>query len=37
VPYNIELAIKQATDEDMPNLEPYANELRTAKYRGAVA
>ena len=37
VPYDIELAIKQAADEDMPSLEPYANELRTAKYRGAVA
>lgn len=37
VPYNIELAIQQAADEDMPSLEPYANELRTAKYRGAVA
>jgi predicted phosphodiesterase len=37
VPYDIELAIKQAADEEMPSLEPYANELRTAKYRGAVA
>lgn len=37
VPYDIELAIRQATDEDMPSLEPYAHELRTAKYRGARA
>jgi len=37
VPYDIELAIKQAADEKMPSLEPYANELRTAKYRGTVA
>jgi protein phosphatase len=37
VPYDIELAIKQAADENMPSLEPYANELRTAKYRGTVA
>lgn len=37
VPYDIELAIKQAADENMPSLEPYANELRTATYRGAVA
>jgi predicted phosphodiesterase len=37
VPYDIELAIQQAADEHMPSLEPYANELRTAKYRGAVA
>jgi protein phosphatase len=37
VPYDIELAIKQAADENMPSLEPYANELRTAQYRGVVA
>jgi protein phosphatase len=37
VPYDIELAIRQATDEDMPSLEPYAHELRTAQYRGAGA
>jgi hypothetical protein len=37
VPYDIELAIKQAKDEGMPDLEPYENELRTARYRGAVA
>jgi protein phosphatase len=35
VPYDIELAIKQARDEEMPDLEPYENELRTARYRGA--
>ncbi|MFC1532375.1 metallophosphoesterase family protein [Thermodesulfobacteriota bacterium] len=34
VPYDIELAIKQAEDEDMPDLESYANELRTGRYRG---
>ena len=33
VPYDIELAIKQARDEQMPDLEPYENELRTARYR----
>lgn len=34
VPYDIELAIQQAKDENMPSLEAYANELRTAQYRG---
>ncbi|MRN52590.1 metallophosphoesterase family protein [Paenibacillus monticola] len=34
VPYDIELAIQQAVDVDMPMLEPYMKELRTAKYRG---
>lgn len=34
VPYDIELAIQQAAAEDMPDFEPYANELRTARYRG---
>lgn len=34
VPYDIELAIQQAIDVDMPMLEPYMKELRTAKYRG---
>jgi protein phosphatase len=34
VPYDIELAIRQARDENMPSLEPYAHELRTAQYRG---
>jgi protein phosphatase len=37
VPYDIELAIGQARDEGMPDLEPYENELRTARYRGAVS
>ena len=37
VPYDIELAIRQAQDEDMPELDLYANELRTARYRGAGA
>jgi protein phosphatase len=37
VPYDIELAIQQAAAEDMPELEAYANELRTARYRGAAA
>jgi protein phosphatase len=35
VPYDIELAIQQAAAEHMPELEAYANELRTARYRGA--
>jgi diadenosine tetraphosphatase ApaH/serine/threonine PP2A family protein phosphatase len=35
VPYDIELAIKQAEEEQMPALEAYAKELRTAQYRGA--
>lgn len=34
VPYDIDLAIKQAKDSDMPELEPYIQELRTAKFRG---
>jgi protein phosphatase len=34
VPYDIELAIKQATDEGMPDLDAYVLELRTAQYRG---
>lgn len=34
VPYNIERAIRDAADEDMPDLEPYASELRTSRYRG---
>jgi len=37
VPYDIELAIQQAAAEHMPELAPYANELRTAQYRGTVA
>jgi protein phosphatase len=37
VPYDIELAIKQAAEENMPGLEPYAKELRTAQYRGTGA
>jgi len=34
VPYDIERAIQDAIDCDMPSLEPYARELRTAQYRG---
>ena len=34
VPYDIELAIQQAAEEHMPELTHYANELRTAQYRG---
>lgn len=34
VPYDTERAIREAADEDMPELEPYARELRTARYRG---
>jgi hypothetical protein len=37
VPYDIELAIQQAAEEHMPELEAYAKELRTAQYRGSVA
>lgn len=34
VPYDIERAIQDAIEEEMPELEPYALELRTARYRG---
>lgn len=34
VPYDIELAVRQAMELGMPDLEPYAKELRTARYRG---
>jgi protein phosphatase len=34
LPYDIELAIKQAREEGMPELADYENELRTAIYRG---
>ncbi|MBX3010449.1 MAG: metallophosphoesterase family protein [Caldilineaceae bacterium] len=34
LPYDIDLAIQQAADEAMPELDLYANELRTARYRG---
>lgn len=34
VPYDIELAIRQADELGMPELAPYARELRTARYRG---
>lgn len=37
VPYDIEAAIQQAADEEMPELDLYANELRTARYRGRSA
>jgi len=37
VPYDIERAIQQAAAEHMPELEPYAHELRTAQYRGTAA
>jgi predicted phosphodiesterase len=35
IPYDIELAIRQAEAEGMPDLEAYAIELRTARYRGS--
>jgi predicted phosphodiesterase len=35
VPYDVERAIREAAEEGMPELEPYAMELRTARYRGA--
>ncbi|WP_078427071.1 metallophosphoesterase family protein [Alkalihalobacterium alkalinitrilicum] len=34
VPYDIELAIQQAKDVNMPELEDYIKELTTARYRG---
>ncbi|MGF7050543.1 putative phosphoesterase [Paenibacillus sp. DS2015] len=34
VPYDIELAIQQAVATDMPSIEAYIKELRTAVYRG---
>lgn len=33
LPYDIERAIREATDAGMPDLEPYVDELRTARYR----
>ena len=35
VPYDIERAIQQAEMERMPDLQAYADELRTGRYRGA--
>lgn len=35
LPYDIERAIREATDEAMPDLQAYVNELRTSRYRGA--
>ncbi len=34
VPYDIELSVRHAVDANMPQLEPYIKELRTARYRG---
>ena len=34
VPYDIELAIRLAEELDMPDIEEYKQELRTALYRG---
>lgn len=34
VPYDIELAIRLAEELDMPEIEEYKQELRTALYRG---
>jgi protein phosphatase len=34
IPYDIELAIRLAKEMNMPELAPYEQELRTAKYRG---
>ncbi len=34
VPYDVELAIEQAKDSNMPELTAYIDELRTARYRG---
>lgn len=35
VPYDIERAVAEAEAAQMPDLQPYVNELRTARYRGA--
>jgi protein phosphatase len=37
VPYDIERAIQHAEEEHMPELDAYAEELRTAQYRGTSA
>lgn len=37
VPYDIERAVADAEAAQMPDLQPYVNELRTAIYRGAKA
>jgi predicted phosphodiesterase len=37
VPYDIERAIQHAAEADMPDLDLYAQELRTARYRGTAA
>jgi protein phosphatase len=34
VPYDIEKAVLEAQNENMPELEEYINELRTGRYRG---
>lgn len=34
VPYDIALSIEQATSSEMPELQAYIHELRTAQYRG---
>jgi len=34
VPYDVAAAIEQAQASDMPDIEPYVAELRTARYRG---
>ncbi|MCT4542441.1 MAG: metallophosphatase family protein [Vallitalea sp.] len=34
VPYNIEQAVRDAMESDMPDKQEYINELRTAVYRG---
>ncbi|MEH6977966.1 metallophosphoesterase family protein, partial [Bacillus pseudomycoides] len=34
VPYDIELAIRLAREEEMPEIDAYIQELTTAKYRG---
>ena len=34
VPYDNELSIQQARELEMPDLEPYIKEVRTARYRG---
>ena len=36
VPYNIEKAVQQAMSSNMPDMDEYINELRTARYRGKI-
>jgi protein phosphatase len=37
VPYDIDKEVQRAIESGMPDIEPFVNELRTAKYRGKSA